>query len=290
MKLNQLTKKYPIVASLAVFTVVTFLTEAPVQSLRDFLAPMTGRFYGDYLADFVLNALGAIGLLLAAAKVGLGGKLGLKMPRPWTSLLLTWPLILLTLLAGSDFLFGDTALVFDPILFAIFVGLYLAVGFFEEVLFRGYVQGFLLRRWGNSYRGVLSSVLLACLIFCGAHLTNLVMGRSTPLYTVTQVIYTFFFGVYFSALYVRSGSLVPGIFLHTIFNFVNNLEAFVPGAPPRSEIVRNATPEAVVTSILITLPLLLAGLFYLRRSKVQDVLGSRETGTLASPFVLRTDV
>jgi hypothetical protein len=80
---------------------------------------------------------------------------------------------------------------------------------------------------------------------------------------------SFFFGVYFSALYIRSGSLVPGIFLHTIFNFVSNLDAFAPGAQPRSEVVRNTTPEAAVAGVLITLPLLLAGLFYLRRSKVQ---------------------
>jgi membrane protease YdiL (CAAX protease family) len=269
MRLDQLTKKYPIVASLTIFIIVTVLTEAPIQSIRNVLAPVTGRVYGDYLTDLILNALGTICLLLAAAKVGLGGKLGLKRPRPWRSLLLTWPLVLLTLFFGSEVLFGDVGLVFDPILFVIFACLYLAIGFLEEVLFRGYVQGFLMRRWGHSYRGILLSVLVACFIFCGAHLANLVMGRSTLLYAATQVVYTFFFGVYFSALYVRSGSLVPGIVLHTIFNFANNLDAFAPGAPPRSEIVRSVTPEAAFAGILITLPLLLCGLFYLRRSRVQ---------------------
>ncbi|MFL7791056.1 MAG: lysostaphin resistance A-like protein [Anaerolineae bacterium] len=269
MKLDQLTKKYPIVASLTIFVTMTVLTEAPIQSIRGVLAPVTGRLYGDYLTDLILNASGAICLLLAAAKVGLGGKLGLKKPRPWQSLLLTWPLVLLALLCGSDVFLGDAGLVFAPVLFVILACLYLAIGFFEEILFRGYVQGFLMRRWGHSYRGILLSVLVVCLIFCGAHLVNLVMGRSTLLYAAMQVVYTFFFGVYFSALYVRSGSLIPGIVLHTIFNFANNLGAFAPGAQPRSEMVRSATPEAAFTGILITLPLLLCGLFYLRKSRVQ---------------------
>jgi membrane protease YdiL (CAAX protease family) len=268
MRLDQLTKKYPIMAALAVFTIVTVLTEAPIQSMRSTLAPVTGRLYGDYLADFILSALGSICLLFAAAKVGLGD-LGLKKPRTWTSLLLMWPLVLLTFLIGSDALFGSIELVFDPILCIILTCLYLAIGLLEEVLFRGYVQGFLMRRWGNSYRGVFLSVLLACLIFCGAHLANLVMGRSTLLHAATQVVYTFFFGIYFSALYIRSGSLVPGIFLHTVFNFVNNLSAFTPGAQPRSEIVRSTTSEAALVSVIISLPLLFSGLFYLRRSKVQ---------------------
>jgi membrane protease YdiL (CAAX protease family) len=269
MKLDQLTKKYPIVASLTIFIIVVVLTEAPIQGIRRILAPVTGRFYGDYLTDLILNALGAICLLLAAAKVGLGGRLGLLRPSPWRSLLLTWPLVLLSLLCGSDAFLGDVGLVFDPVLFVILACLYLAIGFFEEILFRGYVQGFLMRRWGHSYRGMLLSVFVASFIFCGAHLVNLVMGRGNLLYAATQMVYAFFFGVYSSALYVRSGSLVPGIVLHMVFDFANNLDTFAPGARPRSEMVRSATPETAFVGILITLPLLLCGLFYLRKSRVQ---------------------
>jgi membrane protease YdiL (CAAX protease family) len=160
-------------------------------------------------------------------------------------------------------------LVFDPTLFIIFIFLYLFIGFFEELLFRGYVQGFLMRRWGESYRGMLLSVLLTSLIFGGAHLVNLIMGRAAPLYAVVQFAYAVFFGVFFSALYVRSGSLFPGIGLHMLFDFMANLDAFRPGALPRSEIVRSSTSEAAFVGILITLPLFLIGLYYLRKSKLQ---------------------
>lgn len=269
MKLDQLTKKYPVIASLVVILIVTVLTEAPIQIMRSFLSPVTGRFYGDYLVDFIFNALGAACLILAAATLGLAGMLGLNKPRPWTSVLLGWPLVLLTILSGSEYLSGSIELVFDPVLFTIFILLYLAIGLFEELLFRGYVQGFLTRRWGHSYRGMLCCVLLTSLIFGGAHLVNLIMGRGTALYAAAQLVYTFCFGVFFSALYVRSGSLFPGVGLHMLYNFVVNLSAFAPGAPPRSEMVRSTTPEAFLVGTLITLPLLLIGLFYLRKSKVQ---------------------
>jgi membrane protease YdiL (CAAX protease family) len=264
VKLDQLTKKYPVIASLAVVIIVTVLTETPIQSVRSVLYPMTGRFYGDYLTDLILNALGTVCLLLAAAKVGLGGRLGLKAPRPWTSLLLGWPLVLLALPDVEN-----VEMVFDPVLLVILVFLYLFIGFFEELVFRGYVQGFLMRRWGESYRGMLLSVLLTSLIFGGAHLANLIMGRATPLYAVGQFAYAIFFGVFFSALYVRSGSLFPGIGLHMLFDFMANLDAFRPDALPRSEIVRSSTPEAAFVGILITLPLFLIGLYYLRKSKFQ---------------------
>ena len=269
MKLDQLTKRYPVIASIAVVVIIIVLTEAPIQSIRNTLTPVTGRFYGDYLTDLALNALGVVMLLVAAKKVGLGGQLGLNKPHSWASLLLTWPLVLMSVLNGSEYLFGNINMVFDPILFIILTLLYVAVGFFEELLLRGYVQGFLMHRWSSSRREILLSILLTSLIFCGAHLTNLVMGRSTPLHAAAQVIYTFFFGVFFSALYIRSGSLFPGILLHTIVNFAGNLSAFVPGAQPRSASVQSTTIEGFFISVLITLPLLLIGLFYLRKSKLR---------------------
>jgi membrane protease YdiL (CAAX protease family) len=278
MKLDLLTKRWPILASVAVILIVTVLTEAPIQSLRDLLAPATGRVNGDLLTDFVLSLVGIALLLLAAPALGLRGRLGLGRPRPWRSVLLGWPLALLALLVSSEYLLGEVGLVLAPALLAIRVGLHLFIGFFEELLFRGYVQGFLTRRWGHSYRGILLCMLLTNAIFGVAHLLNLVMGRAEALYAVSNVVYAFAFGVFFSALYVRTGSVWPGSILHGFFNFMSSLDAFVPGAPPQSEMVKSTTPEAVVVSLVLILPLLLIGLFFLRRSKVEVPVDVREEG------------
>jgi membrane protease YdiL (CAAX protease family) len=263
MKLKQLSKQYPVIAAILVVVIIAVLTELPVKPLRDALAPLVGRFSGDYLADLILNAAGALGLLLVAAPLGLGGKLGLKAPRPWHAALLGWPLLLLAIPDG-----GETELVFRPGLLILLVALYFFIGFFEELLFRGFVQGFLARKWGHNYRGLLGVVLLANLIFAGAHLTNLVMGRATLLYAIGQFGYAFFFGVFFSALYVRSGSLWPGIGLHMLYDFMANLDAFAPDALPRSQMVRDNSFQGLLIALLFTLPLLLIGLFYLRKSKL----------------------
>ena len=43
---------------------------------------------------------------------------------------------------------------------------------------------------------------------------------------------------------------------------------FAPGAQPLSEVVRSTTADELVSSLVITLPLLLDGLFFFRKSQV----------------------
>lgn len=46
MKLDQLTKKHSVIASLMVITIMVVLTEAPIQGIRNTLLPLTGRSCG----------------------------------------------------------------------------------------------------------------------------------------------------------------------------------------------------------------------------------------------------
>lgn len=270
--MKKISRSHPILTSLAVLAIVIIVTEPPVNPLRVWFASITGRFYGDYLADMLLNGLGSIMLVVSAGIFGLRGKLGLNKPGSWKSVLLVWPLVLLAILDGSDSLTANLGLVFDPFLLLIFIPLYFFIGFFEEILFRGAIQGMIMRRWGKNPRGIFLSVLVANLIFGGAHLLNLVMGRATAMYAVGQFLFAFFFGIFFSALYLRTGSLWPGIGLHMIYDFIANLDAFTPDAIPRSEIVRDTSPEGLVIGLIITLPLLISGLIYLRTSKLDKII------------------
>lgn len=272
MNLSEFTEKHPVLVSIVIVAIVIVISELPIPMIRSMIAPLTGRFYGDYLTDFAVQAVIVVALILAAPKFGLKGRLGFSRPRSWSSLVLVWPLIVMSFLNALEVLSGEVRVEFDPILLVIFVCLYLSVGLIEEVLFRGYVQGLLIRRWGYTYRGVLVAVLLSTLIFSGSHLGNLAMGRSTVLYTAGQIIYAFYFGVFFSALYIRTGSIVPGIGLHMLFDFMGNLDAFAPGSVPRSEIVRTTTPQGFLFGTLLLLPLLLIGFIYLRKSKVSPLL------------------
>ena len=78
---------------------------------------------------------------------------------------------------------------------------------FEELLFRGAIEGHLLRQWKNPWGGI----LLSALIFGAVH--------GNP----AQIPFAFVLGVLLGWLYYRTGSLLPGMLLH----FLNNTAAVV---------------------------------------------------------------
>ena len=72
----------------------------------------------------------------------------------------------------------------------------------EEVLFRGAIQGFLMRKFSNPWVGI----VIASAIFGIVHLNPV------------QVFYAFFLGLVFGWLYYRTGSLMPCIVGHVLNN------------------------------------------------------------------------
>ncbi|MBN2050600.1 MAG: CPBP family intramembrane metalloprotease, partial [Spirochaetales bacterium] len=88
-----------------------------------------------------------------------------------------------------------------------------------------------------------------------------------PLASATQILFAMFFGVFFFALYYRSGSIIPGIILHALVDLSANLNVLYPGADPLppSERVFSRTPESALFAVAITLPLFLIGLGMLRK-------------------------
>lgn len=72
----------------------------------------------------------------------------------------------------------------------------------EEVLFRGAIQGFLMRKFNNPWVGI----VIASAIFGLVHMNPI------------QVFYAFFLGLVFGWLYYRTGSLMPCIVGHVLNN------------------------------------------------------------------------
>lgn len=85
------------------------------------------------------------------------------------------------------------------VLFVVFVAL--APGFFEEMLYRGYVQRRLLERWRPGW-----AVGVSTLLFTLAHVTPHAMAVALPL------------GVWFGIIAWRTGSIVPTIVCHAFVN------------------------------------------------------------------------
>jgi len=81
----------------------------------------------------------------------------------------------------------------------------------EELLFRGCLQGLLsIREWGQrSLLGISNANILTSVVFVGAHLAT----HSLP-WALSTVFPSLLFGV----LRDRSGSVLPSITLHLVFN------------------------------------------------------------------------
>ncbi len=99
-------------------------------------------------------------------------------------------------------------------------------GIWEEVLFRGIIITLLLKKYSEK-----ESILLSALLFGFSHNSNLMnsiyYSDSTLFYHVIgvqfQVIFTFFWGIMFGYLFIKTKSLVPGMILHYLFNTFNGV-------------------------------------------------------------------
>ena len=126
----------------------------------------------------------------------------------------------------------------------LFIGV--APGICEEVLFRGYVQTGLSRRWGP-WRGALVTAVL----FGAMHL-NFLQGAFATL-----------LGLYLGLLTERTGSVIPAMLLHGMNNVLATIMAIGNWEPSfgQPQIVLGAAfAVMVITEYVVAAPLLRAGL------------------------------
>ena len=91
----------------------------------------------------------------------------------------------------------------------------IGVGIREEGIFRGIVQNIIAKKYANSVKGIWLTAILGGFIFGLGHLQNLFVGME-PFAVFTQVITASAMGIFFSAVYLRSGNLWALIFIHAL--------------------------------------------------------------------------
>ena len=135
----------------------------------------------------------------------------------------------------------------------------LGAGFFEEYVFRGLFLKLAFQDGIRSSKQILGAVLLSALFFGLAHLGNL---THQPLdATLFQVYYASAIGIFFAAIYLRTGSLWWTIILHFLVDFT-------------SVLMSQSTQAAPATSIwhfIFWLPLIAIGLFLIRPKKLDAI-------------------
>ena len=135
----------------------------------------------------------------------------------------------------------------------------LGAGFFEEYFFRGLFLKLAFQDGIRSSKQVLGVVLLSALSFGLAHLGNLTHQPLNA--TLFQVYYATAIGIFFAAIYLRTGSLWWTIILHCLVDFA-------------SVLLSQSTQAAPATSIwkfIFWLHLISLGLFLIRPKKLKAI-------------------
>lgn len=251
----------PVIFSALVLVVAILLTEIP---LRVVLMPWLGDPGGELLEGIVEQGLVGLLLIWLLVRLGLFTRARFTPPRQWKALWLVWPLAVMALLNIWPLLDGSWVLdTSRPGLIVLCLGLVLSVGFFEEILGRGLVLTVMLEKWGSTRRGVYQAVLVSSALFGVGHIVNVIMGQLPLLSNLTQLLYGFFFAVILAACFLRNNSIWPAIVMHAAVDLSLLREVIVGGAG--SVAVANNTGMEALTTLLLTLPLLLYGLFILRK-------------------------
>lgn len=95
----------------------------------------------------------------------------------------------------------------------------LTAGLFEEAAYRGYLRSLLQDRYGVGI-----SIVLSALVFTFAHLS-----RGREFFVVLPL--AFLFGCLYGAVAWKTGSIWPGIVVHTTYNLTRLLDKYMHLAP-----------------------------------------------------------
>ena len=160
----------------------------------------------------------------------------------------------------------------EIIFFALFV---LLVGFSEEFLCRGIMTETMLRKYGNTKKGIWFSILTSSVGFGLIHLTNILMGQSV-LDTVVQVITASFVGIFFNAIYVRHRNVYAIALIHGLIDFVAMWkQGFCQGHAIlkvyEESTVASSVAERIIV-ILINAVFLIPAFVILRKKKMNEVI------------------
>ncbi|HAT53982.1 MAG TPA: hypothetical protein DCW31_01820 [Lactobacillus sp.] len=148
----------------------------------------------------------------------------------------------------------------------------LLVGYYEESFFRGIILGQLLKSFSGKHRVILA-VLTSSVLFGLTHAAHYFDGfDQSSINTTLQIGYAICLGVYFSAVTLRTGSLLWPMLMHATFDLPSLYIEFTT----HSGVLSNSLSgdELLITLISDTihyLPVLLIGLWLIRRSQLAEI-------------------
>ena len=148
---------------------------------------------------------------------------------------------------------------FDPLSFEDAASSLMA-GITEEVAFRELPISYMARQWRDEKKIPLM-VIIPGLAFGLTHITNIFGSKPTD--TLAQVVISIFFGVFFSAVYVRTGSIWAVLIGHTLHDLlVSSAVVYTP-----------ELPDIVIAEwVIIEGILAIYGMYLIRKEKRPEII------------------
>lgn len=265
-KLITLIKNKPILSTIILIIIFNEFTDLPLQNCLYNFMPYQPALMISGIA-LQMSCFGF--LMLMAKKLGFSNTFNLNLSKPIKSLWLILPLIMLVLINC----FSDMKLVTvtnSPLIFILYTFLFLSTGFIEEMLFRGIGFNLINNKFGKNNKGFYLSLFIPNFLFGFSHITHLFDGTMPLMNFLNQISYATILGIFFTAIYLRCNTLWIPILFHGLIDITgctNYLSITSPELYFQSLVQKPISYADLFVSFLIFLPLLLWGLFLLRKVK-----------------------
>ena len=166
----------------------------------------------------ILRFLG--GAIFIVILVGFGQKKIFTFTHAWKSLLIMIPAFIISINNFPIIAYFDGRATLTQPVYQVFLFLIecLSVGFFEEILFRGIILIFLLKKLSYHKYSVILSIVISSAIFGFLHIVNLWSGQSVG-DTMLQIMYSFLLGMMWAVMFLKTRNLWLTMILHASFNF-----------------------------------------------------------------------
>jgi membrane protease YdiL (CAAX protease family) len=267
-KLKTYAFEKPVIFSIILIIVIvsfTFIPMAPIFS------PFLDHQSCEYVAGIFEQVFASLVLIMILKRFNLLKSAGFTSPKQWKDLWIIWPMLLFALLNGSDLFSGN--IIIDkskPLVIVLFILVYLSTGLFEEILCRGVVLSLMLHKWGNTKKGCYLALVLSSALFGFTHIIHFILNQSSLLATVTQITYGTFIGVFFAACVLRNKTIYPAIILHAVVDIFGDLNEIAINGGLKETYFTMSIGDAL-GCIIITLPILIYGLFIFRKVTPSDL-------------------
>ena len=146
----------------------------------------------------------------------------------------------------------------------------IAPGFIEELVFRGFIISNLMRIRKSKKVNIYLIVALSALPFGLFHLLNIISGANVS-YSIAQAFFTICLGVFFAAIYLRTGNLIGTIIVHVLMDITALTDSNLIGPNIAGVVSQVPTLFEIVIIFVISIFVLALGLYYIRKNKWKDI-------------------